>query len=139
MITFDDVKVFLNDYPEANQLLDGSEFTPGRINAAIHYVIEEWNTTPPDTRKYTESNFPYKNTLLYGVAAFLFAGQSAFKERNHLTYNSSGLTIDDDNQSPTYLNLYRLFHERYTYLMEKQKQNENISLGWSIIESGYYP
>lgn len=137
ILTIDDVRVFLNDYPEANRLIKRVQFTPERIAKAIQFMIREWNETVPIVNVYTEETFPYKTALLYGVISWLFSGESTFEERNHLTYQSGGLTIDDSNRTQAYLKIAEYFLSKFKDLMERQKKLENIDNGWGSIGSGY--
>lgn len=137
LLSVESIKLFLNDFPGANKLLKKAEFTPERIRKAKQFMIRDWNESPPILTPYSEENFPYKTTLLYGVAYWLFLGQSTFKERNHLAYSSGGLTVDDDNQSQAYLNFANFFKGQFDQKMRIQKQAENINGGWRSIGSDY--
>ena len=137
-ITAEDVQIFLNDYPEANRLLGTKLFDNKRIQRGIQFVVDEWNEIPPIlSTKYTASNFPYKSTLLYGVCAWLFLGESTSQERNHLAYQSGGIAIDDSNKSNPYLSFYNIFKAEFTRLAESQKISENIKSGFRNIGSDY--
>lgn len=136
-LTSEDVSQFLNDYPEVNRLIDGKEFTSDRIQTAIKFVLSEWNETPPVINVFTESNFPYKTTLLYGVVGFLFRGEAAFQERNHLPYQSGGLSVDDSNKSNAYIQFANMFDNKFQNLMQRQKVQENLNRGWRTVSSDY--
>lgn len=133
----EDIKLFLNDFPETNKLLGESEFTPERIRKAIIFTIDEWNTTPPETNIYNEATFPYKALLLYGTTYFLLLGQGIFKERNHLVAQSGGLVIDDDSQGGFYIKMADYFGNLYKNELIMKKTAENIHAGWETIESEY--
>lgn len=137
-LTLEDIYVFLNDFPETNRLLGKVEFSAERVSQAIRFTIGEWNETPPETNIYTLENFPYRTTLLFGVAAYLFAGQAAFQERNHLTYSSGGISVDDDNRMAAYSNLAQFFKGQFKELTLRQKSSENFAQGWRTINSPYY-
>lgn len=137
-LTDEDFRLIINDTPQANRLIKKCQFSSERIKKAIQLVLSDWNETPPIVSHYTEETFPYRATLLYGVAALLFAGESAHQSRNHLTYQSGGLTVDDDAEAGAYLNYSRMFDAKYKDLMERQKKAENMEDGFSTIFSGYY-
>lgn len=137
-VTVDDIKSFINDYKDSNRLQKESEFSPERIQKGISHIVAEWNETPPLTSNYTEETFPYRNVLIYGVVSWLYMGQSIHQERNHLVYQSGGLTVDDDNNAQAYLNFSNLCYAKYKEAMEKQKVMENINGGWGTLSSDYY-
>ena len=136
-LTSKDVRIFLNDFPKANRLSGEAEFDPVRIQKAIKFVIDQWNETPPITRRYTDEDFPYKSCLLYGVVGWLFMGEATFQERNHLVYQSGGLSVDDDNSAAAYLNFANYFMGLFREQMKIQKMSENLKLGWGTINSSY--
>ena len=138
MLTIERVRGFLNDYPASNRLLKQFEFSQERISNAIQTVVSEWNETPPITSKYTPESYPYDLTLLYGVCAYLLQSEALTQERNHLTYQSGGLTVDDSNHANAYLSLSNLFFSKYKELMTHQKTIENAKMAWSYIPSPYY-
>lgn len=136
-LTAKDVKLFLNDFPNTNKLLMEEEFTPERIQSAIRFVVNEWNETVPILSSYTPETFPYRNTLLYGVCSWLYAGQAISQERNHLTYSSGGVTIDDDNKSNPYLAFSQFMENKFKQNMKELKQSENLKGAWGTINSSY--
>ena len=137
-ITVEDIKLFLNDFPEANLLTRESEFSTERIQKARQYVLDEWNETSPNTNVYTVETFPYRNMMLYGIAAWLFLGQATHQARNHLTYQSGGLAISDDENAQAYLNFYNVFNGIFKQRLACKKMEENMNHGWGTEHSDYY-
>ena len=137
VITIDEIRSFLNDYPQTNRWLRDVEFTPERITNAIKYVVDDWNETPPKTPSYTPDTFPYKTTLLYGVVSFLLSSEAISQERNHIAYQSGGVAVDE-NHSSAYTQLSSQFLSKYKDLVERQKKVENWESAWRTIPSWYY-
>ena len=137
-LTTEDIAQFLNDFPELNRLTSKPEFTSERVNRAIQFVIDEWNETPPLIHNYTRESFPYRTTLLYGTVGHLFAGESAFQERNHLAYSSGGLSVDDSNKAQPYMQISQYFSGKFKEVMERQKRAENVLNGWGVVPSRLY-
>lgn len=138
VISLSEIRLFLNDFATTNKILRDVEFSSERVHNAIKHVIDDWNETPPLVSNYTEDNFPYKTTLLYGVISFLLSSESISQERNHLVYQSGGLTVDDTNHSEAYMQLSNQFQMKYKELMERQKKVENWEGAWTIKTSGYF-
>lgn len=139
MISLEEIRLFLNDMPETNDLNGNKcEFSPERIQNAIKLVLNDWNETPPLTTTYTETSFPYKNAMLYGVCYFLFVGESASQARNHLPYTDGGLQVDDNNRFSPYMQLATYFENKYTMLKLQHKKNENVIAGWGTVPSNFY-
>lgn len=137
-ITIAEIRTFLNDTPESNRVLRKVEFNSERIQQAINYVVSDWNETPPLVANYTVDTFPYKTALLYGVVSFLLKSESISQERNHLGYQSGGLSIDDSNHSGAYTQLANYFEQQYKNQIERLKKVENWNLAYSTIGSGWY-
>ena len=139
MISHEEIRLFLNDIPETNELNGNKcEFSPERIQNAIKLVLADWNETPPLTETYNEKSFPYRNAMLYGVCYFLFVGEAASQARNHLTYSDGGLQVDDNNRFSPYMQLATYFKNEYTTLKISHKKNENTVMGWGTVPSNFY-
>ena len=136
-ITIDEIRTFLNDFPDSN-ILKKVEFSPERIANAIKIVINDWNETPPLVASHTVDTFPYRTALLYGVVANLLRSESISQERNHLPYQSGNLAIDDSSHSGPYSNLANYFEQKYQLQIERLKKLENWRLIYSTIDSGWY-
>ena len=66
-----DIRLFLMEKKELNPLLRGVRWSTEDIDAAVNRCIDFWNETPPFINPQTPSSFPYKYTLLIGVAGHL--------------------------------------------------------------------
>ena len=65
VISPDDVREFLRDYPDKNPLVDGVEFSDKDVEKAIKRTISMGNVTARPTT-YTVTNFPNDYVLLMG-------------------------------------------------------------------------
>ena len=81
VLTPDQVRLFLQDSPQTNYLLDNVEFTDDRIQLSIGFAINQFNFIPPQSTE-TIFSFPQPGILLLGTLAYLFQGQAAFFARN---------------------------------------------------------
>ena len=136
VISQEDIRMFLVDYPEVNKLLDKEEFSPERIMAAIKMTVMRFNEMSPHTR-YLPETFPFKYMLLIGVVAHLLKSEVLYRNRNRLQYNDGGISIDDNAMADTYAAIMGKMDLDFKEAAKSKKIEINASLGWSSISSPY--
>jgi len=132
------VRLFLNDSPENNMLLDGVEFSDERIYLAMTLAVSSLNSIQPITT-YTVESFPtaYSKAMLYLVAQSLYEGQAAMAARNQMSYSDGGTTIPIEERFEMFTAIARQFGSMGSDLARQIKVQLNIQSGWGDIGSDY--
>ena len=135
-IKAEDVKDFLRDTVEENFLTDEEDFSPERIERAIAFVVNDFNTTTVIT-SYSVTTFPFRNILLLGVSAWLLKGLAVHQTRNHLSYSVAGVQIDDTDRGPAYAAIAANFQAEYEVKVRQLKNQLNLDEGFGSVSSEY--
>lgn len=134
ILTADQVREYLQDYPEANLLLDKEEFKDTYIELCMDLAVSEYNSLSPSTG-FNIGNFPSKSILMLGTCWQMFLGRAALAARNHLTYTDGGLSIPVEEKYEIYKNLADTYKTMFTESASKLKISQNIESGWGQIRS----
>lgn len=135
-ITAEDVQAFLRDTAEENYLTDEVDFPPDRVQRAVDFVVNDFNSIPVITG-FSAEKFPFRAILLYGVAAHLLRGLAVSQTRNHLSYSVAGVQIDDTNKGPAYAAMAEGFQGQYEAKARAVKNQINLDEGWGSVSSEY--
>ncbi len=140
VLTADQVRLFLQDSPQTNYLLDNVEFTDDRINLSISFAINQFNFIPPQSTQ-TIFTFPQPGILLLGTLAFLFQGQAAFFARNSLPYSDGNIQINLEERAEPYTNLANNYMSQFMDSSVKYKTEMNLESGFNWLPSdiGTFP
>ena len=136
-VSVKDVRDFLRDNVDENFLTDQEDFSNELIAKALRFVVADFNETPVITA-FSVTDFPFANTLLYGVAAWLLDGLAISQTRNHLPYSTAGVTVDDSNKGPEYAALANKFKQEYMSKKREIKNQINLDSGWADVLSEYF-
>lgn len=132
-VTIADVRMALLDYsPEYNTLLDDLEFSDLQIIAAIKRPVNEWNETPPDIRRYTYSNFPWREFWLKGTCSYLLEMAAHRYNRNTMPHNASGLTMDPMNKGGAYMQAAMMLRQEWKAFIVAKKTELNMADCWGV-------
>ena len=101
-ITEADIRMYLGDRKELNNLLKGVRWSSAEIDHAIQMVVACFNETPPFSVSYNAASFPWTYTLLTGCAAYLLRSASYGEASNSLNYGADGIEIQDRNKAPIF-------------------------------------
>ena len=96
------LRLFTQDTPELNRLIQGYEINDDKLELAIVLTISDWNTTTPVIGKTTIGTFPSLYLLIHGATIQMLKMAGLYQSRNELTYNSGGTTIVRSNKTPYY-------------------------------------
>lgn len=132
ILTADDVREYLQDYPEANVLLDSEEFSDTYINLCMKLAVSEFNNMAPVTT-FDMGNFPYLSLLMSGTCWQMFQGRAALKARNDLQYSDGGLTVPVEEKYQLYTNIAQNFRDIFVSSAQKLKIQLNMESGWSFV------
>lgn len=134
LLTPEQIREYISDYPEKNLLLDETEFSDTFIKLCMDLAVSEFNSISPKT-SYSETTFPSKSLLLDGTLWKMFAGRAALMARNHLTYTDGGLQIPVEEKYELYSNLAAGYRGTFLESATKLKINQNMEAGWSSVGS----
>jgi len=135
-VTAEDIRRWIRDTPERNTLLHDVEFSTEDIEACIRLAVAAFNEETILTA-YAAETFPFPAALIYGAVAFLYDGASTHQIRNHLSYSTGGVSVDDMNKGPEYSALAAKFQKKFEDATRKIKNQLNLEQGWGSIQSEY--
>ena len=129
-VTVAEVRFALRDYPELNSLLNDVEFPDNEIAYCISKPVEIWNSMLPDVGQYDIHNFPWRQAHLGATIGELLkiAGRSYM--RNQLAYASGGLSVDDKNKGPAYLQMADQELGQFMQFCQERKFEANVMGGF---------
>lgn len=130
----EEVREFIQDYPEGNLLLDKEEFSPTFINLSMSFAVEEYNAISPRTG-YTLESFPSKSVLMTGTLWKMYSGKAAQMARNQLSYTDGGLQIPIEEKYELYMNLANNYMTQFMASATKLKISINMESGWGEVRS----
>lgn len=134
VITPAEIKVFISDFSENNNLLDGVEFGDTQIALAIELAVDDFNRMTPFTQ-YNLLTFPSKSLALYGALYHLFNGQMALLARNTMSYSDGGIQIPVEERMALYQQLAASYGEMFQSNAAKLKITLNMESGWGEVRS----
>lgn len=130
----EEVREFVQDYPEANLILDKEEFSNTYISLCISLAVSEFNSISPRTG-YSDQNFPSKSLLLQGTLWQMYSGRATLMARNHLSYSDGNLVVPVEEKWDIYSNLAASFGTQFKQGAQALKINQNLESGWGSISS----
>lgn len=141
VISPDDVREFLRDYPDKNPLVDGVEFSDKDVEKAIKRTISMGNVTARPTT-YTVTNFPNDYVLLMGVCSYLLKSEATRQLRNEAMYQDGNIQpVGLDNKQQAYTALAAQFNQEFIQTLTAIKVQENLnsfgSMSSPIAQSTY--
>jgi len=131
-ITEMDIRRVMRDFPEMNNLLDDFEFTPEEVRTAQTLVVDEWNDMAPSLVNYTVDNFPFRSIYVRGTIAYLLQMAAISAERNALSYNAGGASINDTGHEG-YTKLSAMLLDRVLRDMRLKKNEINYDQCWGVV------
>lgn len=139
ILTVDQVRRFMLDYPDKNILLDTVEFTLDDINQGIEMVTSKYNAITPQTMLGPQT-WPthLQYILLLGVAAYLINSCAILQLRNQATYQDGDVApIGIDDKYPLYISLYQTLNQEWMQLVTRIKTQNNLECAYGNLSSGY--
>lgn len=142
VLTEDEVRRFMRDYPDKNQLLDGVHFSQTEVNQGVEMVVSSYNMLSPIS-SITVQGWPAggKYLLLLGVAAYLAMSEAHLQARNQLTYQDGDIApIGEFDKFPLYLQLAQVMQAQWDRSAREVKTQLNYEAAYGGSSSGYvYP
>jgi len=134
ILTADQVREYISDYPEANLLLDKSEFSNTFIELCMDLAVSEFNSLTPRSG-FGQDNFPSKSLLMLGTLWQMFLGRSALMARNNLSYSDGGLQIPIEEKYELYAGLANTYRAQFMETALRLKVAQNMEAGWGQVRS----
>jgi len=132
MISLAEVRLMMGDNELGEvSLLDAFEFDDTEIAAAIRWVVDRWNDTPPPVDRYTYFNFPYRFWWLKGTCIELLRLAAKRYERNRLAYQAGGVAINDQDKAESYEAMARRMFAEFDEWFKMEKRRQNMNRAWS--------
>jgi len=131
-----EVRIFLQDFPEMNKLLQKEEFSSEQISSAIKLTVSEYNEMPPKTEFVPEA-FPYKYLLLLGIVIYLLRGVGLARSRNRLAHSTGNVSIDDQAMADVYLSSANSLKNEFIGKARDLKLADNVEKGFGNVSSEY--
>lgn len=129
-LTEQDIRIFLMDKKELNPLLRGVRWDSPDIDGAIARCVDYFNETPPFVLSYSPINFPYKYTLLLGVAGHLLKSASINEASNQLDYAADGVTVQDKNKAEIFAKLGGMMWDEFKEKVQAIKISANVGMAF---------
>ena len=136
----DNVRSYLLDIPEKNDLIEDYEIPEDVITLAFYKMIAEVNVIPPMLSFYvTPEHFSNASILAFmdGIIAHVYFGLAAKEKRNQLQARDTGAFVDDSHRSESYLQLYQLKMQEFRKMVSDIKQAEAGREAFGVVSSPY--
>ncbi len=140
VVTPDQVRRFMRDYPDKNILLEDVEFTQEEVNQAVDMVTSMWNATPPILNFITPTTWPQGTEflLLLGVAWYLIVSGTFTQLRNQATYQDGDVApIGIDDKFPLYQSFGQQLKADWDMKVQQVKISLNLQGAYGHLSSGY--
>jgi hypothetical protein len=139
VVTVDQVRRFMQDYPSKNILLDDVEFTQEDINQGVEIITSLWNSTTPISQILPQSwPRPFFGILLFGVAWYLLRSAAILQLRNQATYQDGDISpIGAYDKEPQYLALSQTMKAEWDQMVKDVKVQLNMESAYGSLSSGY--
>ena len=136
-ITVAEIRFSLRDYPELNSLLNDVEFSDNEIAYCIAKPVDLWNDMLPDVGRFDLHTFPWRYYHLNATIGELLKIAAHSYLRNQLPYSSGGLSVDDKNKGPAYLQLAEQAAAKFQLFCQERKFEANVMGGFLTLSGPY--
>lgn len=139
VVTVDQVRRWLQDYPNKNILLDTVEFEQEDINQGVEMVVSAWNVMTPISN-ITPASWPqaFRYLLLLGIAWYLMKSAAFLQVRNQATYQDGDIApISEFDKFPLYMQLAQTLKAEWDQAAKDAKIQLNMESAYGSLSSGY--
>lgn len=129
----------VRDHPGVNRLLGDYEFDVAEMAMAVVSAVQTFdNEFPPINRHVSTTQWPiaWRQPLIDGTLARLFATAADYHRRGMLPYAAGGVSIDDLNKERSYLQASEMLRERYTKWCKMTRAKISVAGGFGSVGSG---
>ena len=131
------LRMFLQDTPATNKLIEGTELGPEELEFAIQMCISDWNSTAPLIGTVSISNFPSLFLLMHGAAIQALKMAGVRMSRNELNYQSGGSSFIRWNKTALYQSWISMWYNDYEMKKRNFKICKNLAAGYGEFWSEY--
>lgn len=136
----EDLKSFMRDSPEFNELSNKDDFTDEELDRALIYGgVRRWNSTKPIIGRVSVESHPEPDLLIFGAAIYLCDSDSIREARNPLAFGDGGISTNRAGKPGQYRQALADLRAEYRDAVRGVKGQSNISKGWGRISSEYGP
>ena len=139
IVTADQIRRFMRDFPDKNILLDAVEFSQDDVNQGVEVVTSRYNVVTPIS-SISPQSWPAnaKYLLLLGVATYLIKSCTFLQLRNQATYQDGDIQpIGIDDKYPMYMQLWQTLDQEWLQLTKEYKTQLNLEKAYGSLSSGY--
>ena len=127
VVSPDQVRDFMRDFPDKNILVDGVEFEDREVEKAIRFTISRANAVARPT-SYSVTSFPNDYVLLMGVCSYLLKSEGIRQLRNEAMYQDGNIQpVGLDNKQQSYTALASQHLQEFTQMLTAIKIQENLT------------
>lgn len=127
VVSPDQVRDFMRDFPDKNILVDGVEFEDYEVEKAIRFTISMANAIARPT-SYSVTSFPNDYVLLMGVCSYLLKSEGIRQLRNEAMYQDGNIQpVGLDNKQQSYTALASQYLQEFTQMLTAIKIQENLT------------
>lgn len=130
VLSLDEVRDYLNDYPQLNRLITGRMASNGLIQFSMRLALDEFNTTPPLIGRYNADNFPSLDIFLKLTLIHVLTSAALLHARNKIAYNDGGYSVETEQQEMLYQRWVQIFRQEVSARIQQLKIALNIEGGW---------
>lgn len=139
VVTIDEVRRYMRDRPDTNELLGTVDFTQDEINQGVEMIVSSYNTISP-VSYIDAAGWPAagKYLLLLGVAWYLIQSICFQQVRNQMTYQDGDIApIGVSDKFPFYMQLWQTLQGEWKATATTMKTQLNYEAAYGGVSSGY--
>jgi len=137
--TVAEVRMFLRDYAQENELLDAVDFDGSEIAFAAELCVSEWNESDPwDGPKYDTHSFPFRRNWLVGISGYLFGIAAEHYARNQMQKDGGAISYDDKAKAQMYQQKSMVARQEWSAFVASRKTVLAGQAGFQEIGGVYY-
>ena len=133
----DALRRFINDLPQTNTLLAGTELGDAVLDICIEMALSDFNNSAPVLQPYFIENFPMINVLMWGCVIQVLVSAGIMNARNELPYSAGGVSVNISAKSAPYQSWIQNLLVKYEKDKMDLKVFLNVQQAWGGIASEY--
>lgn len=129
----DDIRLYTQDRPDFNELIEGNEASDEEIDLAVRLYVDHFASMPPPvSREITPSNFPDAYLMIQGACIELLRMKGLFQTRNFLNFRDSNTDIQLNDKAKDYQSWIQSMIQENRRNAEEIKKSINAREGWDF-------
>jgi len=134
-VTLDDARQFMFDRTAADNPLDlDLSFTEKDLQSALRFTAMRYNAIPPHVLHVRPDHLPFGETMLNGVAYYLYLGKLQQLSRNDVDYSAGNMTIDINKRRIDFIQkMLPMFKETFERQAKEEKVTMNLEQGYASV------